>query len=120
MALLVFGSLAVAAMLPMYAMEARSPRYVLGFALASAAAAAYGFAREAWPFAVIDTVWSLVAFQRWRLLLRPVSAAPSFPANPPEASTCLRSLSQLTTEPHRPSPATWTLSPPNSANATWP
>ena len=41
MALLVFGSLAVAAMLLMHALEARSSRYVLGFALASAAAAAY-------------------------------------------------------------------------------
>ena len=70
MALLVFGSLAVAAMLLMYALEARSPRYVLGFALASAAAAAYGFATEAWPFAVIETVWSLVALQRWRRRLR--------------------------------------------------
>ena len=73
MALLVFGSLAVTAMLLMYALEARSPRYVLGFALASAAAAAYGFATEAWPFAAIETVWSLVALQRWRRVLHPAS-----------------------------------------------
>lgn len=77
MALLVFGSLAVAVMLLMYALEARSPRYVLGFALASAAAAAYGFATEAWPFAVIETIWSLVALQRWRQLLRPAASGPS-------------------------------------------
>ncbi len=77
MALLVFGSLAVAVMLLMYALEARSPRYVLGFAFASAAAAAYGFATEAWPFAVIETIWSLVALQRWRQVLRPAAIGPS-------------------------------------------
>ncbi len=58
MALLVCGSLAVAAMLLMIAREARSSRYVLGLALASAAAAAYAFATEARPFAVIETAYA--------------------------------------------------------------
>ena len=63
--LLVFGAVAVGAMLVMYALEDRSHWFVLGFAVASAAAAAYGFLIEAWPFAVIEAIWSLVALRRW-------------------------------------------------------
>ena len=65
MVLLVFGAVAVGAMLVMYALEDRSHWFVRGFAVASAAAAAYGFLIEAWPFAVIEAIWSLVALRRW-------------------------------------------------------
>lgn len=65
--LLIFGTLAVALMLVMYALEDRSHWFVLGFALASGAAAVYGMLIEAWPFAVIEAVWSLVALRRWWL-----------------------------------------------------
>ena len=66
MALLIFGSLAVAAMLVTYALEDRSHWFVLGFAVASATAALYGFLIAAWPFAAIEAVWSAVALLRWR------------------------------------------------------
>ncbi len=65
MELLVFGAVAVGAMLLMYALEDRSYWFVLGIAAASAAASVYGFLIEAWPFAVIEAVWSAVALQRW-------------------------------------------------------
>ena len=65
MVLLVFGAVAVGAMLVMYTLEDRAHWFVLGFAVASAAAAAYGFLIEAWPFAVIEAIWSLVALRRW-------------------------------------------------------
>ena len=65
MVLLVFGAIAVGAMLVMYALEERSHWFVLGFAIASAAAAAYGFLIEAWPFAAIEAIWSVVALRRW-------------------------------------------------------
>ena len=65
MVLLVFGAVAVGAMLVMYALEERSHWFVLGFAVASAAAATYGFLIEAWPFAAIEAIWSLVALRRW-------------------------------------------------------
>ena len=65
MALLIFGTLAVASMLVMYALEERSHWFVLGFAAASAAAALYGLLIEAWPFAGIEAVWSAVAMRRW-------------------------------------------------------
>ncbi len=70
MALLVFGSVAVGMMLVMYALEERSPRFVLGFAAASAAAALYGLLIEAWPFAAIEGIWAAVAVQRWRGRIR--------------------------------------------------
>ncbi len=72
MTLLIFGSVAVGAMLVTYTLEERSHWFVLGFAVASAAAAAYGYAIAAWPFAGIETVWSAVALLRWR---RRVNAA---------------------------------------------
>jgi hypothetical protein len=65
MVLLLFGIVAVSGMLVMYALEDRSHWFVLGFAVASAAAATYGFLIEAWPFAVIEAIWSLVALRRW-------------------------------------------------------
>ena len=65
MGILIFGSIAVAAMLLTYALEERSACFVLGFAAACAASAAYGFMIEAWPFAGIEAVWSAVAVRRW-------------------------------------------------------
>ena len=65
MALLIFGFLAVAAMLVAYALEDRSHWFVLAFAIASAAASVYGFLIESWPFAAIEAIWSLVALRRW-------------------------------------------------------
>ncbi len=65
MVLLLFGTIAVAAMLLMYALEERAHWFVLGFALASALAAAYGVLIEAWPFAVIEALWSVIALRRW-------------------------------------------------------
>ena len=65
MGLLMFGSVAVGAMLVTYALEERSPWFVLAFAGACAASALYGLLIQAWPFAAIETVWSGVALRRW-------------------------------------------------------
>jgi hypothetical protein len=65
MALLVFGSLAVGAMLVFYALEERSRAFVLAFAGACAASALYGVLIQAWPFAAIEAVWSAIAVRRW-------------------------------------------------------
>lgn len=65
MGFLVFGAVAVGAMLLMHALEDRSYWFVLGFAAASAAASVYGFLIESWPFAGIEAVWSTVALWRW-------------------------------------------------------
>ncbi len=60
-----FGALAVGAMLLFYALEERSPRFVLAFAVACLASSAYGFLQGAWPFGVVELVWSGVALRRW-------------------------------------------------------
>jgi hypothetical protein len=65
-ALTLFGLFAVSMMLLCYALEDRSPVYVLLFALACALASVYGFLQGAWPFGVVEGVWSAVALHRWR------------------------------------------------------
>jgi hypothetical protein len=65
-ALTLFGLAAVTAMLICYALEERSAWYVLGFAGSCALASAYGFLQGAWPFGVVEAIWSAVAIHRWR------------------------------------------------------
>ncbi|MEG6509585.1 hypothetical protein V6C03_11450 [Methyloligella sp. 2.7D] len=62
-----FGLAAVSAMLLFYALEDRSPWYVLAFAVACLFAALYGYLQGAWPFALVETIWAGVAFRRWWL-----------------------------------------------------
>jgi len=64
--LTVFGLIAVAAMLVCYALEQRSSWFVLAFAAACVLASIYGFLQGAWPFGLVEAVWSLVALRRWR------------------------------------------------------
>ena len=64
--LTLFGLLAVSAMLLCYAFEKRSPWFVLGFAASCAAGSLYGFLQGAWPFGVVEAIWSIVAWRRWR------------------------------------------------------
>ena len=68
--LTLFGLVAVGAMLLFYALEDRSPHFVLAFAAACVLASAYGFLQGAWPFGLVELVWSVVAFRRWLRLRR--------------------------------------------------
>lgn len=68
--LTLFGLVAVSAMLLFYALEDRSPWFVLAFAGACAAGSAYGFLQGAWPFGLVEAVWTLVALRRWWLRRR--------------------------------------------------
>jgi len=61
-----FGLLAVTAMLVTYALEYRSPWFILAFAGACLLGSAYGFLQGAWPFGVLEAVWANVAAWRWR------------------------------------------------------
>ena len=62
-----FGLFAVMAMLITYALEDRSPWFILAFALACALGAVYGFLQGAWPFGWVEVVWSGIAVRRWWL-----------------------------------------------------
>ena len=63
--LTIFGAVAVSAMLVTYALESRSAWFVLAFAGACLASSAYGFLLGAWPFGVVELIWSGVAAARW-------------------------------------------------------
>ena len=64
-ALTAFGLFAVTAMLVTYALEARSPWFVLAFAVACALGSVYGFAQGAWPFGMVEAIWAAIALRRW-------------------------------------------------------
>jgi hypothetical protein len=64
-ALTAFGLFAVSAMLVCYALEKYSPWFVFAFAWSCALGSAYGFLQGAWPFGLVEAVWSLVAIRRW-------------------------------------------------------
>ena len=65
--LTLFGLFAVTTMLVCYAMEDRSRWFILGFAVACALGSVYGFLQGAWPFGLVEEIWSLVALRRWWL-----------------------------------------------------
>ena len=60
-----FGLFAVTAMLVAYALETRSHWFVLGFAVACVLGSIYGFLQGAWPFGLVEAIWSVVAIRRW-------------------------------------------------------
>jgi hypothetical protein len=64
-ALTLFGLFAVTAMLVSYALEDRSPWFILAFAVACALGSIYGFLQGAWPFGMVEAIWAVVALRRW-------------------------------------------------------
>ena len=56
--LTLFGLFAVSAMLVTYALEKRSPWYILGFAVSCLMGSAYGFLQGAWPFGLVESIWA--------------------------------------------------------------
>jgi hypothetical protein len=76
-ALTIFGLVAVSLMLACYALELRSSWFVLGFAGACALGSIYGFLQGAWPFGIVEGIWSLVALQRWFRVRSPRPGGPT-------------------------------------------
>jgi hypothetical protein len=66
----VFGVAALTFMMVMYALEHRGRGFVLAFALGCALSSAYGFLAGAWPFGVVEAIWSVVALRRFALSSR--------------------------------------------------
>ena len=60
-----FGLFAVTAMLVTYALEGRSPWFILAFAVACVLGSIYGFLQGAWPFGLVEAIWAMVALRRW-------------------------------------------------------
>jgi hypothetical protein len=70
MGVTIYGVCAVTFMMVMYALESRGPRFVLLFALGCVLSSAYGFLSGAWPFGVVELIWSTIALRRYRELTR--------------------------------------------------
>lgn len=65
-ALTLFGLAAISLMLVCYLLEDRAPIWTLGFAACCALSSVYGFLQGAWPFGVVELIWTGVALYRWR------------------------------------------------------
>ena len=66
MGLTIFGVVALTFMMTMYALESRSSRFILAFALGCALSSAYGFSSGAWPFGVVEGIWTVIALRRYQ------------------------------------------------------
>jgi hypothetical protein len=62
-----FSLFSVTGMVLCYAFEERSPWFILGFALSCVLGSIYGFLQDAWPFGLVEAVWSVIAVRRRRL-----------------------------------------------------
>ena len=61
-----FGIAALSFMMLMYALESRGRGFVLAFAAGCALSSAYGFLSSAWPFGVVEAIWTLIALRRYQ------------------------------------------------------
>ena len=79
----IFGVVAVSFMMLMYALERRHRAFVLAFAVGCVLSSGYGFLSGAWPFGVVELIWSGVALRRYSgLAKRPSPAAGSAVGDP--------------------------------------
>jgi len=63
--LTLYGACAVTFMMLMYALESRGPAFILAFAGGCVLSSSYGFLSGAWPFGVVELIWSGIAVRRW-------------------------------------------------------
>jgi hypothetical protein len=61
-----YGVVAVSFMMMMYALEKRARGFIAAFALGCVLSSVYGFWSGAWPFGVVEALWSLIAWRRFR------------------------------------------------------
>lgn len=69
-AVTLYGVCAVTFMMLMYALEGRGRAFVLAFAVGCLLSSAYGFLAGAWPFGVVECIWSGIALRRFRATAR--------------------------------------------------
>ena len=60
-----YGVIALTFMMAMYAFEQRHRNFVLAFAAGCALSSSYGFLSGAWPFGVVEGIWTIIAVRRW-------------------------------------------------------
>jgi hypothetical protein len=60
-----YGAGALTFMMVMYTLENRDRRFVLAFAVGCFLSSSYGFLSGAWPFGVVEAIWTLIALRRY-------------------------------------------------------
>lgn len=60
-----FGLFAVTAMVVCYAVEDRHHSFILIFAFSCILGSVYGFLQGAWPFGLVELIWSGIAVRKW-------------------------------------------------------
>jgi hypothetical protein len=65
-----FGLLAVIAMVLCYAFENLSPWFTFAFAISCVLGSIYGFLQGAWPFGLVECIWSAIAVRKWWIVRR--------------------------------------------------
>ena len=60
-----YGIASLTFMMAMYALEPRGPRFTIAFAFGCALSSSYGFLSGAWPFGVVEGMWTAVAVRRY-------------------------------------------------------
>lgn len=78
----IYGLCAVSFMMAMYALERRGRLFVVAFAAGCLLSSAYGFLSGAWPFGIVEIVWSGVALLRLRSLPSRRQESPELPPSP--------------------------------------
>ncbi len=71
--LILYGVVVLTFMMVMYAFESRGARFVLAFAVGCALSSSYGFLSGAWPFGVVEAIWSMIALRRYLSVTGPPS-----------------------------------------------
>jgi hypothetical protein len=66
-----FGVVVLTFMMLMYALEQRGPRFILAFAVGCALSSTYGFLSGAWPFGIVEAIWTVIAVRRYAETPRP-------------------------------------------------
>jgi len=61
-----FGLFSVTAMVIFYALERRHRAFILAFSASCILGSLYGFLQGAWPFGIVELVWSVIALIRWK------------------------------------------------------
>ena len=65
MAVTIYGVCALTFMMGMYALEGLGRAFILAFAVGCALSSSYGFLSGAWPFGVVEAIWTLIALRRY-------------------------------------------------------
>ena len=66
------GIIAISIMVISYALEDRHPHFIAAFAFGCGLAAVYALLISSYPFLVAESIWSLIAFARWRKMTQPI------------------------------------------------